>query len=253
MPPSSTRSTASSMAASTSWVAAAISAAVGGSPRQVSLGQADTADVDRTGCLDRQWCRERTRSTRRRGRPRDRVRRYAVGRQTPGGSGERQGRLLLSRDDLGRYLLPPVLVESRLHPGDEVGRITGIARRRGGHEPHRRRTQLAALGGIVGRHPPECVSSLQGSMTPVRSTPYPSRTISIRRRRSVSEPSPVASTSATSRRIELVPQSIAPTRTCASRGASRALVRFRRLRPATEPVVHGRSLVRSFVALDDRA
>src|SRR6476661_1550124 len=50
-----------------------------------------------------------------------------------------------------------------------------------------------------------------GAMTPVRSTPWPSRTISMRRTTSVSAPVP-GSTSATSRRIELVPQSIAPTR-----------------------------------------
>ena len=49
-----------------------------------------------------------------------------------------------------------------------------------------------------------------GAMTPVRSMPCPSRTISIRRTTSMSRPS--SPTSATSRRSELVPQSMAATR-----------------------------------------
>ena len=54
-------------------------------------------------------------------------------------------------------------------------------------------------------------ASASGAIRPVRSTPCPSRTTSIRRSRSTSVPAS-GSTSATSSRIELVPQSMAATR-----------------------------------------
>ena len=58
---------------------------------------------------------------------------------------------------------------------------------------------------------PSVRSSASGASRPVESTPWPSRTICIRRSTSVSRPVP-GSTSATSRRSELVPQSMAATR-----------------------------------------
>src|SRR6478752_3593566 len=79
-------------------------------------------------------------------------------------------------------------------------------------------------------------SIASGSMRPVRSTPYPSRTISIRRSTSVSAPVS-RSTSATSSRMELVPQSTAPTRTSRPESAIRRLEGGRRAAGRLPPVV----------------
>ena len=61
------------------------------------------------------------------------------------------------------------------------------------------------------RSAPSVRCSASGASRPVESTPWPSRTICIRRSTSVSRPAP-GSTSATSSRSELVPQSMAATR-----------------------------------------
>src|SRR5690606_33566378 len=63
------------------------------------------------------------------------------------------------------------------------------------------------------RATPRVRSRASGASLPVRSTPWPSRTTSIRRTTSVSTP---PETSATSSRMELVPQSMAATRVMAS-------------------------------------
>ncbi len=166
---------------------------------QVPLGQPHAADVDRPGRRDRPWCPGRPRWSLRR------CRRRGTGPapgQAAGGAVEGQGRLLLAGDDLGRDA-EDVLHHRRRTP-------TG-SRRRGwprsppcARGPHRararaRRSRSSAV--------PVRLSAARPSR-PVRSTPSPSRTTRISRCRSCLR---VPSTSATSRRIELVPQSTTAT------------------------------------------
>ena len=155
-------------------------------------------------------------------------RRRAVGR---GGRVERGGRaeegqlgLLVAGDDVGQ------LAQGRRHHVLEVGAVGGVAGGAGGHHPDRRRRRGRGPGAAYSASTRRVRSMASGASRPVASTPWPSRTTSIRRSRSVCAPS--AGTSATSRRIELVPQSIAATRRHA------ALARRLRARAGRPPLPH---------------
>ena len=109
--------------------------------------------------------------------------------------------------------------------GSPRSRRSARARRRCSRDRPRRTSRSAA----------KVRSSASGASRPVRSTPWPSRTISIRRSTSASVAG-VGSTSATSSRIELVPQSIG------GDPASRRLARRSDVdaRPAAPPVAAAR-------------
>ena len=99
---------------------------------------------------------------------------------------------------------------------------------RGRHHAHRLGAEGRDLPGVARRAPTGALDRLGGQPAGA-STPWPSRTISIRRSTSVCAPS--SGTSATSSRIELVPQSIAATRvTAAPPSATHG--------PARPPAVH---------------
>ena len=157
---------------------------------QVPLGQPDAADVDRAGRphaggvaehelgraaadVDDQERRPRRRAAVRRGR----------GVERGGGAEEGQLRLLAAGDRrpaAGRGWPRTIVLE--------VGAVGGVAGGAGGDHPDRRsrrgRARLAAYSASTTR----VRSIASGASRPVASTPWPSRTTSMRRSRSVCAP-----------------------------------------------------------------
>ena len=136
--------------------------------------------------------------------------------RSPGGPRERQPRLLLPGTTSGTTSRSPnaSTTPSTKSSALRASREADVATNRTASTPCSR--QAAAYSRVMA----SVRAIASAAMTPVRSTPWPSRTTSIRRRTSVSSPS--SPTSATRRRIELVPQSTAPTRrsSLVLRGAS---------------------------------
>ena len=180
------------------------SSGCGGSCCEVLLGQAHAADVDRDG-------RPRTRlapyensvepppmSTTRNG-PRRRV-------ELGGGAEEREPRLLLAREQLGRD------ADRLLGRVEEVVAVGGVARGRRGRHAHPLDAEAVddARGTRGARSP--CGRSRPGRARPLASTPAPRRVMRISRsmgRQRRRGPHRSRRASATSRRIELVPTSMA--------------------------------------------
>ena len=127
---------------------------------QVPLGHPHAADVDRPGRLDVGRCRARTRSSRRRGRPRGRGRRRRAARSSPVAPRERQLRLLVPGDHLGR---DADAANAVAHPATNSPRV---ARRRG--RPRWPRTgprstpELLALLGVLAGHRRGCAPAPPG-------------------------------------------------------------------------------------------
>ena len=149
------------MAASTSAVAASISLARRRVAREVSLGQAHAADVDRARCLDVVGAAHELR------RPPAEVddevgAGHAEGRQTAGRTGEGEGRLLLAAHDLGRDVSAEVLVEGGAHAVDELRGVARVAGGRGGHEADPLGAQLTARHGILPRDAQRALHRLGG-------------------------------------------------------------------------------------------
>ena len=99
-----------------------------------------------------------------------------------GGAEEGQLGLLAARDDVRR------LPERGQHHLLEVRAVGGVAGGAGGDHAHRRRPELAGLARRTRRAPTRVRSIASGASRPVASTPWPSRTTSIRRSRSVCAP-----------------------------------------------------------------
>ena len=176
---------------------------------QVPLGHPDAADVDRPGLVDVEGAADEL------GGPAaevdhevgavDAVRLQAAGRAT-----ERQRGLLVPGDHLGG---DAVRREGGADAVDELGGVAGVTGGRGRHEPDPLDLELLALRGVVARHRQGAGhglgGDLAGAVDPVAEPDdlHPAHHVDQRR-----GPAVPGSTSATSRRIELVPQSIAPTR-----------------------------------------
>ena len=157
-----------------------------------------------TGRRGRCRRRARTRSSRRRCRPPGRACSSLAARQLPGRAGERQLRLLVAGDDLRldtEDVRTPWTNSSRF----SASREAEVATKRTRSAP------CSLMTAAYSRQAAKVRSSASGASRPVRSTPWPSRTTASAGpgRRVCRSPGP---TSATSRRIEFVPQSMAATR-----------------------------------------
>ena len=178
-----------SSAASMSVVAAAISASAGGSAcrcRSVIRTQPMSTETPRAAAPASAVAAAEHELGRPAADVDDQVRRRAAAgrpapaRQLGGGAGEGQAGLLVAAEDLRRD------AEDRGDAADELGRVRGVAGGAGRDHPDGAASAAAMSGRVLARARANVRSSASGASRPVASTPWPSRTISIRRSRSVS-------------------------------------------------------------------